>query len=291
MSLSNPRPIFGIHSVALYNTSTRVPYGIVKVAKGANIALSGDTVSLTGGSFKYPWAIEDGLITTEISLSFAEYPDFLYEVLLGKSPTKVTNDTAGNISTPVNINGSSIIDATNGIGDVVLTATDEGDLKFGKYVIVAKTANTFDVYAMSDIDFARGNSIDFIDDSLKIIDDGDVSAGNHVDANTGLTFEQEGTPDFTPGHTAFFEVRPVNTSNISVEIGNPTDVYPEFGVIAYAQQRGSGSLFEIDIYRCKAIGLPIAMTPQEFSEAEVTIQAFYDANRNGIMKIRSIDEF
>lgn len=291
MALSDPRVSFGIHSVALYNTTTRQPYGIVKVAKGCNINLAGEVVQLTGGSFRYPWAIEDGLISTEISLTFAEYPDFLFEVLLGKAVTENTGETTGDVSTAVNVNGSSIIDATNGISGVSATSMDSGDLKFGKYVIVATGADTFDVYASSDIDFARGNDISYIDDSLKVINDGDVSLGDHVDADTGLTFTQAGTPAFTTGDTAYFEVRPVNASNIEVTIGGVSDVFPEFGMIAYAQKRGSGSMIEIDLFRCKAIGMPINMTPQEFSEAEVTVQAFYDSTRSGIMKVRSIDSY
>ena len=291
MALSDPRALFGVHSVALYNTTTRQPYGIVKVAKGVNLGLTGETIELTGGSFRYPWAIEDGLISTEISLTFAEYPDFLYEVFLGKAVTENTGETTGDVSTAVNVNGATIIDGTNGISGVAATGSDEADLKFGKYVIVATGANTFDVYASSDIDFARGTDLSYIDDSLKVINDGDVSAGNHVDAATGLTFTQAGTPAFTAGHTAFFEVRPINASNIEVTIGGVSDTFPEFGILAYAQQRGSGSMFEIDLFRCKAIGMPIGMTPQEFSEAEVTVKAFYDSTRSGIMKIRSIDSF
>lgn len=291
MALSDPRALFGIHSVALYNTTTRKPYGIIKVAKGTNIQLSGETIELTGGSFRYPWAIEDGLISTEISMTFAEYPDFLFEVFLGKAVTENTSDSSGNVSTAVNVNGSTIINGSNGIDAVELTSGDSADLKFGKYVIVALTANTFDVYAMSDIDFARGTDISYIDDSLKIISGGDVSSGDHVDANSGLTFSQVGTPAFTTGDTAYFEVRPVNTSNISVTIGGVSDTFPEFGMVAYAQQRGSGAMFEIDMFRCKAIGLPINLTPQEFSEAEVTVKAFYDSTRSGIMSIRSIDTF
>lgn len=291
MALTDPRVVFGIHSVALYNTTTREPYGIVKVAKGANINLAGEVIELTGGSFRYPWAIEDGLISTEISLTFAEYPDFLYEVFLGKQVTTNTSDSAGNVSTAVNVNGSSVIDGSNGISGVSATVADEADLKFGKYIIRATGANTFDVFALSDIDFARGTDLTYIDNSLKIIDDGDVSLGDYVDAETGLTFSQVGTPAFTVGDTAYFEVRPINTSNIDVTIGGVSDVFPEFGLVAYAQQRGSGSMFEVDMFRCKAIGMPISMTPQEFSEAEVTVRAFYDSNRNGIMQVRSIDSF
>lgn len=291
MALNDPRALFGIHSVSLYNTTTREPYGIVKVAKGASINLSGETVELTGGSFRYPWAIEDGLISTEVSLTFAEYPDFLFEVLLGKAPTENTSDTTGNITTATNVQGSSIIDGSNGIDTVEVTSSDEADLKFGIYVIKATGADTFDVYCMSDVDFARGTDLSFIDDSLKIIDDGDVSSADHVDADTGLTFSQVGTPAFTTGDTAVFEVRPVNTRNSTVVIGGVSDTFPEFGMVAYAQKRGSGALFEIDMYRCKAIGMPINLTPQEFSEAEVTVKAFYDSGRSGIMSVRSIDAF
>lgn len=291
MALSNPRALFGVHSVAFYNTTTRQPYGIVKVAKGANLSLSGDTLELTGGAFRYPWAIEDGLITTELSFSFAEYKDFLFEVLLGKAPTVNTSDTSGNISTAANVKGTSVISAVNGIDAVTLTATDQADLKFGIYTIVATGANTFDVYCSTDVDFSRGTDLTFIDDSMKIINDGDVSAGDHVDAETGLTFSQAGTPAFTTGDSAQFEVRPINTSNVEVTIGGTSDVFPEFGCLVYAQKRGGGQLFEVDLFRCKAIGMPINLTPQEFSEAEVTVKAFYDSARNGIMKIRSIDSY
>lgn len=291
MALSNPRVMFGVHSVAFYDTQTRQPYGIVKVAKGANLALSGETVSLTGGSFKFPWAIEDGLITTELSMSFAEYPDFLYEVLLGKAPTTSTAETTGDVSTAANVKGSTVISASNGISGVTATSSDEADLKFGVYTIVATGADTFDVYCSSDVDFARGTDLTYIDDSLKVIDNGDVSLGNHVDATTGLTFTQVGTPAFATGDTAVFEVRPINASNMEVTIGGVADVFPEFGALVYGQKRGGGQLVEVDLFRCKSIGMPISLTPQEFSEAEVTIQAFYDSARGGIMKVRTIDSF
>ena len=291
MALSNPRSLFGIHSMAFYNTTTRAPYGIVKVAKGANLQLSGETVELTGGSFRYPWDIQDGLISTEMSLTFAEYPDFLFEVLLGKAPTNNTSETTGDVTAGTNVNGTTIINASNGISAVTATSSDQGDLKFGIYTIVAKTGDTFDVYCTSDVDFARGTDLVYIDDALRVINDGDVSSAAHVDAATGLTFTPAGTPAFTAGNTATFEVRPINATNMEVTIGGVSDVFPEFGAIVYAQKKGDTQLFEIDLFRCKAIGMPIALTPQEFSEAEVTVKAFYDSTRSGIMKIRSIDTF
>lgn len=295
MALSSPRSLFGVHSVAFYNTTTREPYGIVKVAKGANLALSGETISLTGGSFKFPWAIEDGLVTTELSMSFAEYPDFLFEVLLGKTPTVATSDTTGNVTTITNQSGTSVVSATVGIASVTATSSDEADLKFGKYLVKVTDAASDEVtvYQYSDIDFARGTDASFTDDSLAI---GTVTIsgtdGTSTLADYGLTFTGgSGTIDMTDGDTATFEVRPVNTSNMEVTVGGVSDIFPEFGCLVYGQKRGGGQMFEADLFRCKAVGMPINMTPQEFSEAEVTIQAFYDANRNGIMKIRSIDTY
>jgi len=295
MALSSPRALFGVHSVAFYNTTTREPYGIVKVAKGANLSLSGETISLTGGSFKFPWAIEDGLVTTELSMSFAEYPDFLYEVLLGKEPTTNTSDSGGNVTTITNQNGTSVVDATTGIASVAATSGDTADLKFGKYLVKVTDAASDEVtvYQYSDIDFARGTSTEFTDDTLAIgtVVIGDTG-GTSTLADYGLEFTGgSGTVALTDGDTATFEVRPVNTSNMEVTIGGVSDTFPEFGCLVYGQQRGGGQMFEADLFRCKAVGMPINFTPQEFSEAEVTIQAFYDSTRNGIMKVRSIDSF
>ena len=111
-------------------------------------------------------------------------------------------------------------------------------------------------------------------------------------ADYGLEFTGgSGTIAMTDGDTAVFEVRPVNTSNITVTIGGVSDVFPEFGCLIYGQKKGSGQMFEIDLFKCKAIGMPLNFTPQEFSEAEVTIKAFYDSARSGIMSLRSIDSF
>lgn len=295
MALSNPRSLFGVHSVAMYNTTTREPYGIVKVAKGASLALSGETIELTGGSFRYPWAIEDGLISTEMTLTFAEYPNFLYELFLGKSVTTNTTETTGDISTLANVYGSSVVSATTGIASVSLIAGDGADLKFGKYLVKVTDSgtDTVTVYNYTDIDFSRGTDTTYTDDSLAIgtaVIPG--TSGTVTLADYGLEFTGgSGTIAMTDGDTASFEVRPVNASNIEVTIGASTDVFPEFGCLVYAQKKGGGQLFEIDLFRCKGIGLPFNFTPQEFSETEITIKAFYDSTRNGIMSVRSIDTY
>ena len=54
------------------------------------------------------------------------------------------------------------------------------------------------------------------------------------------------------------------------------------------QQRGNGEMVEIDIFRLKAVGMPLGFQEKAFSEAEITAQAFYDADQNGVFKLRHI---
>ena len=68
MALSNPRIVFGVHSVSPYSRTTGEFYGILKVLGGSSLSLSGELLKLNGGSRKYPWAVEDGLITAEMTL-------------------------------------------------------------------------------------------------------------------------------------------------------------------------------------------------------------------------------
>lgn len=288
MALSDPRAVFGIHSFSPYNLLTGEFYGTLKVLKGSTFSLEGETVDLTGGSSKYPWAIEDGLINAELSLTFAEYPDFLFEIFLGKSPTQIAAQATGAIVNSANKKGTSVISATNGI-EIEALAGSESKLKFGKYVIKALTANTFDVYTASDIDFNRGEAASFVNDSLKI-NESPLSVAT-VDAPLslfGLNFALNGVAAFVVGDTAVFEVRPIHAGSSEVVIGGLSDVFPTFGAVLYAQKRGSSEMFEIDCYSMKAIGLPLNFNPNEFSEAEVTAKAFYNAARGGVFSVRSI---
>lgn len=289
MALSNPVTVFGVHSVAPYNRSTGIPYGILRVLGSSTFELTGESIELRGGSSKFPWAVEDGDINANLNLSIKEYPDFLFELFLGKAPTQKAADTDGEVTTPVNVNGDTIIDAANGISGIALTSGDEADAKFGKYVIEATGANTFDVYCLSNVDFQRGNAVDYLDDSLKIINDGDVSSGDHVDANTGLTFTQVGTPAFTTGHTAEFYVYPIHTGGYDVTVGGANDQFPEFGAVLEATKGGDGRLFEIDVFRLKASGLPVGFQEKAFSEASITAVAFYDSGKDGIFRLRTVD--
>jgi hypothetical protein len=212
----------------------------------------------------------------------------MFELFLGKAPTANSAETNGNFSTAANVKGSSIINGTNGISGVSLTAADQADLKFGKYILIATGAGTADLYLSSDLDIARGNDGTYTNDALKVASI-NVASATAVDATFGLTFTKVGTPAFTTGDTAEFYVRPVNTKSMIARIGGAAaQTLPEFGAIVYAQQRGSDELMELDIFRCKASGMPIGFEQFAFAETEVKIKAFYDSVKDGVFDIRHV---
>jgi hypothetical protein len=290
MSKSNPRIIFGVHGATPYNKATGAFYGELSVLGGSSVTLSGELKKLNGGSLKYPWAVEDGLITAEVSLKIKEYANFLFELFLGKAPTTSGVDTAGMVSAPVAKVGT-LINATTGVDSVSVTATTgAASLKFGKYVLKALSATTVGIFTGSSIDFAHGTAAVFASDLLQVGSALTVVSATDTDIpELGLTITGgSGTIALVAGDAIAFEVKPPSSKSMEVVIGGAADVFPEFGCLIYSKKRGNNEMFEIDVYRMKAVGLPFSLEENAFSEGEIKGEAFYDAEQNGIMKIRTI---
>lgn len=289
MALSTPRSIFGVHSVAPYSRSTGLFYGIMKILDGSNLNLQAEQVDLQGGSNKYPWASEDGYSSGELSLKVGQLDDFVFELFLGKAPTATTSETSGNVSTAVNKYGSSMIAATGTLTPTVIPTTGAANLKFGKYVIKATGATDFDIFMSSDIDFSRGTDASYSSDLLKVGAVAGMSTGANSDvAALGLRFTGGASATaFVTGDTATFEVRPVNSKSSVAVIGAAADVFPEFGAIVMAQKRSADELFELDIYRCKASGMPIAFEAKAWNKPEVKAKLLYDSTKDGLFGFRA----
>lgn len=295
MGLENPRIFFGVHSFTPYCRETGLPFGTALVIGQSGFSLNGELATLTGGANKYPWAVEETNITAELSLTIKQYEDWMMQLFLGKKPTEGISST-GEVSAITNKKGS-VVDATQGIASVGVKVGSESDLKFTRYVVkvVDKDADTVDVYALSNVDFARGTDKQFENNLLKItsapltIADGasveipgfgiELVGGTLVDM-AGLGTEN--------GDTALFEVLPGNSKNISARFGGSSDSFPEFGAIVVGQQRGNGEMVELDIFRLKAVGMPLGFQEKAFSEGEITAQAFYDSEKNGVFDLRHI---
>lgn len=295
MSLSAPRGFFGVHSFTPYSRTDGTFYGELRVLKSSSLSLSGSLVGLSGGSSKYDWAVEEGEIKAELSLKFGEYPDFLFTLFLGKTPTAVSAEASGNCSTLTNKNGTSILNSTTGIASVGVKSGSEADLKFGKYVVKYASATTVDVYFSSDADIGRGTNGTMQSDLLKITASPLTITTLGVTTaipSFGLEFTGgSGTIGFTSGDTATFMVRPVGTqtTGMTVTIGGRADQYfPEFGAIVMAQKRGNQELIELDCYRCKAAGLPLNFEQNAWSNGDVKIQLMYDDAQDGLFSVRHV---
>lgn len=290
MGLSEPRIFFGVHSIAPYSRTTGEFFGIAKVLASSTLGFTGELIKLNGGSNKWPFAIEDGLLTAEIALGFKEYPNFVFELFLGKAPTTSAAEASGSVSTLTDVKGTSVGNATTGIASITITTA--ADAKFAKYILKAASATTVDVFASTDLDFARGVDEAYEDDTLKIVAAAVTvtdSGGTTTIDDFGLTITGgSGTVALVTDDTAEFFVKPINTESTEVTIGATTDFRPEFGLISYAAKRADDSMVEFDLFRCKGIGLPIGLEENAFSEAEVTVEAFYDSVRNAVFKMRHV---
>jgi len=289
MALSEPRVIYGIHSASPYSRTTGLPYGILRVVGGSSMALSGELIKLNGGSAKYAWAVEDGLISAEITLKPKEYPNFLFELFLGKAPTANAAETGASVTTLTDKNGTLVV--STGLASVGVKSGSETDVKFGNFVVVAASATTVDVYLQSDVDIARGTDGTYQNDALKITASPlTITTSTAVEVpNFGVELTGgSGTIAMTTADTATFKSRPINTKSMDVVIGSTSDLPLEFGLIMIAQQRGNGEMFEIDAYKCKGVGLPIGLEENAYSEAEIKAEAFYDSTQDGVFAIRHV---
>lgn len=291
MPLSQPRVLFGVHSVTTLRRTDGTPYGTARVVQGSTFKLEGDTIELFGGSQRFAWAIEDGDISAELSFSVSEYPNWLFELFGGKAPTQGTAEPSGNVSTATNKLGTSVISATGIASVVVIPTTGAAQLKMGRYAIKATGAAAFKLYILSNIDFGRGNTVDFTDDTMEIASQTGLTSGQVINlADFGLRITMGASaPAMTVGDSAIFEVRPINTFNREVKVGGISDTFPEFGAIIYAQKSGTGAIFEVEAYRMKSIGISLGADRKAFAQNDYSAKASYDSVQNAVCRIREIE--
>jgi len=291
MGQSAPRVHYGIHSASPYRRDSGVPYGELRIVGGSTLAVSGELNKLNGGSSKFPWSIEDGLMTAEMTLKIKEFPDFVKELFAGKAPTANASESGGAVSAALaNKKGTSAVAAT-GLTTVTIGA-DPTKIKFGKYVVEVASATTVDVYLLSDVDINRGSDTDdFIDDTLKIAAGLTITMGGttalpgdfNLDLNGG-----GGTIAMVVGDTATFEIRPPNSGSTDVLVGGRNDKLPEFGILIVAEKLANGEMVELDVFRCRGTGLPHQFDEKTFAEAEIPVEAMYDSARNAVYSMRTV---
>lgn len=296
MSLSDPRSLFGVHSVSPYRRSDGTFYGELRVLENSTIGLTSETIKLLGGSNKFSWNSEIGAMESTMVLNFSEYPDFVFELFLGNAPTANSAEALGNVTTLTDKLGT-VVDATTGIASIDIITSSETDLKFGKYVVKVISGTTVDIYFSSDADIGRGTSGEYQTDDLKITASALTvpgTGGTVAIPSFGLELTGgSGTVDLESagaiGDTATFEVRPPNSESMDFVVGQTADQnFPEFGAIVMASKQSSGEMWEIDALKCKAAGMPLGFTRNAYSPAEVTVDLLYCSATDAVFKGRHI---
>jgi hypothetical protein len=281
--LSTRRGIFGAHQATFYTRANGVPIVTAKVIKSAGLDFGADYEDLMGGSNLFPWDTEIKKMSGEIKLVLGEYDPTAMALFLGGTLTSNNAEASGAVDGVANVKGTSVISASNGIDTVELTGGDSGDLKEGKYIIVATAATTVDIYALTDVDFKRGNDLVYEDDTLSIKTGVSVASDAAI-AEIGVTLSKVGTPNFTTGDTAEFYIRKPNTGSMELLIGGNGSEFEECGCLLVAQKQSGGHITMLDIYKCKGAGMPINLNAGSYSEASISMKALYDSDRDAVAK-------
>lgn len=291
MALSDPRIIYGVHSITPYSRTDGLPYGILKVIGSANLALNSDLEQLFAGSNKFAWAAENKTVSAELTAKVKAYPGFLFSLFLGATVTDAGVDSAGTVTALTNVKGTSLQHATTGIASIAVKAAQKANLKFGKYLLKVLTSTTVGLYLLSDIDITRGTDVVYTDDTLLVtLTIATItSAGTIAMDNVGLELTGgSGTIGMTVGDTASFSVLPPSTQSSAIVVGKATDTFPAFGALLLSQKRATGEMFEIDAHNCVGGGLPISMEENAFSQPELKMTCLYDSSLDRVFSIRHI---
>ncbi len=281
---------YGIHSICPFSLTDGLPYGILKVLGGGTMTLTSEFEEVFGGSNKFAWAVEAKTISTEWTATVKSMPNFMFELFLGASVTETAASALGTVSGLANQLGTTVV-STAGIATATAKAGSEADLKDGRYLILAVSATTVDVYALNDIEFKKGaNVLSFIDDSLKItVTPLTIVISTAVEIpNLGVELTGDaGAIAMVTGDSAFFDVRSAHDGVSEIVIGESGTIFPEHGQICVGQKRSNGDTFELELHKVVGSGMPIPFEEQVFSIPELAMKLVYDECTDRVATIRA----
>lgn len=237
MALSNPLFNFGIHQATIRDLVTHDLFTML-VLDGGEADFSQDLIDLRGGSSAFPWASAPGEAKGELKLTVKEYNAGVMKYFSPWVSGAVVEDTdgeaAGNVSTPVNVIGTSVFNSTTGIASIA--SSDSGvSLKYGDYLVKYQDATHVDLYVNANVDGAV-----FVNDALKINSSPlAITTGSPTTSN-GLTLTGgSGTIAFTSGDIASFSVRPISNYLLQHYVGKIGSAPYEFALTILGERIGN----------------------------------------------------
>lgn len=293
MSFGYNRINYGIHSICPFRISDGKPYGILKVLGGGTMTLSSEFEELFGGSNKFAWAVEAKTISSEWTATVKTMPDFMFELFLGANVQTTAASATGTVGDFANVQNATVLEASTGIATVTAKAGSEADLKDGIYIIVAASATTVDIYALTDIEFKKlgaANDLSYLTEDLKINDTPLAITMGAATEIVGLGVEMtggSGTIGMTEGDTARFSVRSAHSGLSTIDIGSSSTIFPEHRQLCLGQKRANGDTFEMELYRVVGSGMPIPFEEQTFAIPELAMKLVQDGCEDKVATIRA----
>ena len=281
---------FGIKAIVPYSRETGRPFGFAEVVSSGGLELSGEMVTLHGGSNRYSYDSAHGYIEPKMTVNVKEFPSWLYNLMLGATPSTIDVSAEGQVRNINNRKGTSL-QSTSAVTGVSVLATKNADLKFGRYAVVAKTATTLEVFASSDVDAGEGATTLTLQNDFLKIHETDYALANNTDIEIpelGVQLDVGAdVSDVVVGDSFTFDILPKAKYAREVTIGKNTDKFPVFGVYAFSENIKGTSLTMINCFKCKANGLPQAFNEKSWSESELSIMPLIDG-ANGVAEITDI---
>lgn len=283
--------IFGIHGATLCDFHSFQPIGEeLDVLGDLTLDVAADIESLYGGSHLWAVAGEVKTFACEGSLDIKEYPEELAEYLVAGAGTKTAASATGGVTTIANRLGTSVFSATTGIASVGLKSGEGAELKGGMYVVVAATASTVDVYAVSTANLKRGTDLTLTAGSMKIAAGLSIETDTAVEVtNTGVELTGgSGTIGMTAGDTAFYRVYPPHNGVETITMGQAESEPKRVALMLTAQNRTTGEMFDIFCPNALVLGLPLGLKEKAFQTGGIKIGIFTDESLDYAIETTSI---
>lgn len=260
MTIEKVRDFFGIKYLIPYNLTTKKPLCVLRAVGEISFENAIDAVKLNGGHTDAPYDVEYGQPEPALTGTVREYPSALFQIMETCTVTENSAETAGDVGTLANGQGTSVYSATNGISNA--TVGTAASLVFGQYVLVATASQVVDLHI-------NGLASAFLDMDAKVVASISCTAAGSVSiAGTGIVLTVTGTPNFTVGDTMYFDVRPINTGSTEILVGSGT-VPSNFGLRCIFPRKSDGVLHYIDVFNVAGRGMPWKGVSREFSEFSI----------------------
>lgn len=271
--------LLGVNNMALVDMATGDIASLLKVVDTANIDLGETVAKLKGGAGNFPYSVAIVDCNDTVTIPVKEFPDSFRSLLYHGTQTSCAAEIAGNISTIVNMTGTSVVAATG------LTATGTptalGTLKEGIYMLKAISATKLRVIGYTDFD-----SLVMADETKGEVNptttDYTVSIGATVAlTEIGVTVTAGASATaFTINDTAIFTVRRINAGYTNTPI---TDQFKQKYYKAYLffQETPEGDMDYIELYRVKVSRGAHSAAVKEYHSQEITLTVTKDPAHSG----------